>query len=76
MDESFRRELVSEGLLTVRASAAFLGVSIAALYQKMGTGSLPYVKIGRSRRIPRRALVEFAAKRLNDRPTDQCGRVG
>ena len=52
---------VSDGLLSVAAAAAFLSVSRSKLYEMMDGGLLPYVKLGRSRRVPRRALVELAA---------------
>ena len=38
-----------------------------SLYKLMDEGELVYVKLGRSRRIPRRAVVELAARGL-------CGR--
>jgi excisionase family DNA binding protein len=60
-------ELLADGLETPRTAAAFLKVSVAQVYRLMEMGSLPYTKIGRSRRIPRRALVELAARRLIDR---------
>ena len=56
--------LVNDGLLKVPVAAQFLGISIAKLYQLMERGGLAYVKLGRSRRIPRRALVDLAAKNL------------
>jgi len=54
----------------IPAAAAFLGISIAKLYQFMDSGELAYVKLGRSRRIPRRALVELAERNLVIRPQD------
>jgi excisionase family DNA binding protein len=59
--------LVADGLDTIKDAAAFLRISVASLYKMMDRGELPYVKIGRSRRIPRRALVELAARNLVDR---------
>jgi excisionase family DNA binding protein len=56
--------LVADGLMTVLQAAKFLGLSRAKVYQLMDQGLLAYVKIGRSRRIPRRALVELAAQHL------------
>jgi excisionase family DNA binding protein len=64
------RELVAEGLDRVREAAAFLGVRVSRLYALMERGDLPYVKIGKSRRVPRRALVELAAHHLVRRPRD------
>ncbi len=59
-----RTDVVAEGLLTVTDAARFLSVSRSKLYEMMDRGELPYVKLGRSRRIPRRALVELAASGL------------
>ncbi len=61
-DEVLQAEaIVEQGLLTVGDARAFLGVSRSTLYALMETGRLSYVKIGRSRRTPRKALVRFAA---------------
>ena len=56
--------VVEDGLLKVAEAAAFLSVSRATLYALMNCGQLPFVKIGRSRRVPRRAVVELAARGL------------
>ncbi len=56
--------LVEDGLMKVAAAAAFLSHSRATLYTLMDRGELPFVKIGRSRRIPKRAVVELAARGL------------
>jgi excisionase family DNA binding protein len=56
--------LLAEGLISVSEAAEFLGVSRSMVYVLMEDGQLPYVKIGRARRIPRRALLAFAAERL------------
>lgn len=58
------RELVADGLVDVETAASFLGIRRAKLYTLLASGELPSVKIGKSRRIPRRALIEFAAARL------------
>ena len=57
-------ELVQDGLMRVDEAARFLGISRGSLYNLMGGGLLPFVKIGRSRRIPRRAVVDLAASSL------------
>jgi excisionase family DNA binding protein len=59
-----RAELVAEGLLTVNESAAFLALSRAKVYQLMDSGLLCYVKLGRARRIPRRAVIQLAAREI------------
>lgn len=57
--------LVSDGLLSIGEAMAFLSISRSTLYELMDHGKLPYAKIGRSRRIPRRALVDLAAANLH-----------
>ncbi len=56
--------LVGEGLLRVGEASRLLGLARSTLYQLMGRGELPYVKIGRARRIPRRAVLTLAARSL------------
>jgi excisionase family DNA binding protein len=56
--------LLAEGLLTVREAASLCRVSRGFLYAAMERGELPYCKLGRARRIPRRGLLEFAARGL------------
>jgi excisionase family DNA binding protein len=57
-------DLVADGLAAMREAIQFTGVSRSTIYQLMESGHLAYVKIGRARRIPRRALVELAAGNL------------
>ncbi len=57
-------DLVADGLMSVPAASVFFSVSRSKLYELMETGRLVYVKIGRSRRIPRRAAIELAARNL------------
>jgi excisionase family DNA binding protein len=52
---------VEDGLLTIAEACAFLRIGRTALYEILSSGLLPSVKIGRSRRIPRRALAAFAS---------------
>lgn len=56
-----RLKLVEEGLLRVNECCRFLGISRSLVYELMDAGKIPFVKIGRSRRVPRQALKEFAA---------------
>lgn len=56
--------LTSEGLCSVRDAASFLGLSRSTIYSLMEQGHLAFVKLGRSRRIPRRALVALAEANL------------
>jgi excisionase family DNA binding protein len=56
--------LLSDGLMTVNEACEWLGFGRTRVYQLMSSGELVYVKIGNSRRVPKRALVELAAKGL------------
>jgi excisionase family DNA binding protein len=58
-------DLVAGGLLTVAAACELLAVSRSFLYARMDAGEIPYCRLGRARRIPRRAAIAFAAARLN-----------
>lgn len=58
-------ELVEDGLLTVAAACRLLSVSRSFLYARMDAGELAYCRLGRSRRLPRRAVLQYAAARLN-----------
>ncbi len=57
-------ELMAEGLDRIEQAARFLGVSKSRIYLMMASGELPSVKLGKCRRIPRRALKELAARNL------------
>ncbi len=59
-----RADLVADGLLTVQEAAQFLSVPRSKLYELMDHGQLTFVKLARSRRIPRRALIDLAASGL------------
>jgi excisionase family DNA binding protein len=52
--------IVADGLDTVEEARAFLRVSRSTIYSMMGSGTLRYVRLGRSRRIPHRCLIELA----------------
>ncbi len=60
MTDHDRQQLVAEGLATVSEAAGFLAVSRSTLYLLMDSGQLPHCKIGRARRIPWRAVHQFA----------------
>ncbi len=55
-----RPNLVSDGFVTVTEAAGFLNISKTKVYLMMDSGELIYAKFGKSRRIPRRAIMEFA----------------
>jgi excisionase family DNA binding protein len=56
--------LLDEGLRTVEEGQEFTRLSRATLYSLMERGALSYVKIGRRRLIPHRALIELAQRGL------------
>lgn len=58
--------LVADGAVTVRQAAAFTGLGKTALYDAMDAGRLAYLKVGKRRLIPRRALVKWLAAGLVD----------
>jgi excisionase family DNA binding protein len=55
-------DLVGEGLMTIPDAARFLSVSNGTIYLLLNRGELSSAHIGRSRRIPRAAVIEFAEK--------------
>ena len=57
------RDLVSAGLVGIREACEFLGIKKSALYELMQT-ELSWTRIGSQRKIPKNALVEYAAKGL------------
>ena len=64
MTGSEQQALVADGLMTVTEAAKFLRLSRSSVYALMENGELAFVKIGRSRRIPRRGVVELAVRGL------------
>lgn len=70
--------ILADGLLSVGDACRFLRCSRSFLYALMGKGEIGFVSLsqtpGRSmRRIPRRALVEFAAGRLTVKGKERTG---
>jgi excisionase family DNA binding protein len=59
-------DIVLDGLDRVTDVARFLKVSPSMVYALMARGTLPFVKLGKARRIPHRAVVELAANGLVD----------
>lgn len=53
--------LMAEGTTDVKGAVAFTNLSRPELYRLMARGKLAFVKYGRRRLIPRRALVEMLA---------------
>lgn len=63
MNDKQLAEIVAEGNLRVPEAAKLAGVSRSTLYGWMA-GDLPYLKIGKCRRIPAAALKRFLADHL------------
>ncbi len=59
-------ELLADGALSVAAAAEFASLSRASLYEAMQRGELLYLKRGRRRLIPKRALVLWLAEGFKD----------
>jgi excisionase family DNA binding protein len=59
-----RVPITADGLVSVKEAAEFLGMCVASVYNLNEKGQLPFCKIGGSRRIPRRALIELAERNL------------
>jgi excisionase family DNA binding protein len=57
-------DLVENGFLTVAEAAKFLHLCRATVYTLMDSGAIPYAKFGKSRRVPRQALREYAERCL------------
>jgi excisionase family DNA binding protein len=51
-----------EGFVSVNHAMQYLALCRASIYKLMDSGDIPYAKFGRSRRIPRAALIEFGKK--------------
>lgn len=58
------KDLIADGFVEVVDAAKFLGVSRSKVYTLMDSAELVYAKFGRSRRIPKRALLEYAERCL------------
>ncbi len=54
--------ILSEGLVSVSQASKLLSLSRSTLYSLMERGELPYVKLGRARRVSRKALSELVAR--------------
>lgn len=55
-------DLLADGLLTVNEAASFLRIGRTKIYGLMEAQDLPYVKMGKTRRIPKVALKLYAEK--------------
>jgi excisionase family DNA binding protein len=59
--------ILDGGLTDVNGACEFLHLSKSMVYRLMDEKLLPFVRIGRARRLPKRALIEFAEKNLSAR---------
>jgi excisionase family DNA binding protein len=57
---------LSKRLLDVREVATVLGCGRTYVYELIGTGALPVVKLGRLTRIPVVAVDEFVSQKLRE----------
>ena len=64
MTSTEKSEILKDGLQRVSDAAKFLGVSRSHIYSLMEQGELPYVKLGKSRRVPKQAVLNLAAGHL------------
>ncbi len=55
-------ELVADGLVSPDEAMRFLSISRPTLNRLLAQGILPTVRLVTTRRIPRRALLDFAAR--------------
>jgi excisionase family DNA binding protein len=56
--------LTDQGFASVREAAAYLSVARSTVYLLMTSGELRYAKFGKSRRVPWRALKDYAERHL------------
>ena len=59
-----KQEMIGSGLQRVSHAAQFLGISRSKIYELMNEGRLPFVIIGRSRRLPIKAVEALALDHL------------
>ena len=50
----------------VPVAASMLGMGRSKLYELLGSKQLPFIKIGRSTRIPTKALHDFISARMKE----------
>jgi len=59
-------ELIAEGLVSLDEAMKFLSISRPTLNRLLDQGVLPTVRLVATRRIPRRALFDFAARSVEE----------
>ncbi|MCC7085165.1 MAG: helix-turn-helix domain-containing protein [Pirellulales bacterium] len=63
-DATLESHPLAGGLMTIEQAGKLLALGKSTLYEAMERGELPYCKVGRARRIPRLALLEWAAAQM------------
>jgi excisionase family DNA binding protein len=56
--------VLADGAFGLPEAEEFSGLTRTHLYDLMGTGELPFTKVGKRRLIPKRALVDLLQRRL------------
>ena len=60
-------DTLNDGLMTTAEACTFLRIGKTKLYEMMVLGELPSTMIGSQRRIPRSAVLDLAARGLENR---------
>ena len=60
-------DLLRDGVLSVREATEFTRLSKSVLYQLMAANELEFVRAGRRRLIPKRALIAYLERGLEAR---------
>jgi excisionase family DNA binding protein len=63
---------MERGLLRVEEAARFLNLGRSKTYQLVASGELPVVRIGKSVRVPARALERWIEERTADGAAEQA----
>ena len=56
-----------DGLCSIQEACSFLSLGKSSVYQLMSRGEIPFVFVGANRRIPRKALVDFTERILEQK---------
>ena len=61
-DERSAQDVVDEGAMTVDEAVKWSSLGRTRLYKAMDEGRLPFIKLGKRRLIPRKALRDLLAR--------------
>lgn len=56
--------LIAQGFMTPKEIKQFLKISQSAVYDLIHTGSLPHVPVGRVKRVPRQAVLDYLREQM------------